>query len=385
MTNDILLSKINLVIDKLIHLGGADYNNDKLHSVEEIIKTGNCSRDFGIEEWDWPQGVGLYGIYKLQEYYGDNRYMDFFIEWFEKNMEIGLPSRNINTTAPYLTLISILDKMPEKEKYEKLCISQADWLVKELPKTKENGFQHVTTGIGDRNAVILNNSQLWLDTVFMAVLFLYKMAVRYQNRLWQQTAEYQILLHIKYLYDKHTGLFYHGWSFDRNDNFGGIFWCRGNSWFTLGAIEFLLINKEISESLKGYILHTFKAQVDYLKQLQLNSGLWTTVLDDGSSYEEASGSAAITAGILNAINHGYLDSSYIDCAEKALSGLVSCIADDGTVQKVSAGTAMGLNTTHYKEIQIKPMAYGQALTLVALVEGLSKEKSAEKGLCKTGK
>ncbi len=372
MTNDILLSKINLVTDKLIHLGGADYNNDKLHSVEEIIKTGNCSRDFGIEEWDWPQGVGLYGIYKLQEYFGEHRYMDFFTEWFGKNLKIGLPSRNINTTAPYLVLINILDMMPEKEKYEKLCMSQADWLAKELPKTKENGFQHVTTGIGDRNAVILNNSQLWLDTVFMAVLFLYKMAVRFQNKLWQQTAEYQIMLHIKYLYDKHTGLFYHGWSFERNDNFGGIFWCRGNSWFTLGAIEFILINKEISESLKEYILYTFKAQVDCLKQLQCNSGLWTTVLDDETSYEEASGSAAFTAGILNAIKHGYLDTSYKSYAEKALSGLINCIADDGTVQKVSAGTAMGMSAEHYKQIQIKPMAYGQALTLIALVEALHK-------------
>lgn len=371
MKNDILLSKINLVIDKLIHLGGADYENDKLQSIEEIIKKGNVSRDFGIEEWDWPQGVGLYGIYKLQEYYGDNRYMDFLIDWYKKNLEIGLPSRNINTTAPYLTLVSILDKMPEKEKYEKLCIDQADWLVNELPKTKENGFQHVTTAIGDRNGIMLNNSQLWLDTIFMTVLFLYKMAVRYNNDVWKQTAEYQMMIHIKYLYDKKTGLFYHGWSFDRNDNFGGIFWCRGNSWFTLGAVEFLLINKDISSGLKDYLLNTFRAQVDYLGKLQQDTGLWTTVLDDNSSYEEASGSAAITAGILNAINHGYLDASYKECTEKALTALVNCIEEDGTVLKVSAGTAMGMDADHYKAIQIKPMAYGQALTLIALVEALN--------------
>ena len=45
---------------------------------------------------------------------------------------------------------------------------------------------------------------------------------------------HQLLVHIKYLYRKENGLFYHGFSFLRNDNFGGIHWCRGNSWFTLG-------------------------------------------------------------------------------------------------------------------------------------------------------
>lgn len=372
MKNDVLIPKIDLVINKLMNLGGADYENDKKQSVEEILKLGNVSRDFGIEEWDWPQGVGLYGIYKLQEYYGDDRYMEFFIEWFERNLDIGLPSKNINTTAPYLALASILDKMPEKEKYEKLCLDHADWLVNELPKTKEAGFQHVTTAIGDRNGIMLNDSELWLDTIFMTALFLYKMAIRYDNQKWKEVAEYQLMIHIKYLYDKESGLFYHGWSFNRNDNFGGIFWCRGNSWFTLGAIEFLAINKNISSGVKDFILHTFKAQVDALKELQHESGLWTTVLDDHQSYVEASGTAAIVAGILQAIKKGYIDSSYKECAEKAISGLLNCVDEDGTVLKVSAGTAMGMDADHYKGIQIKPMAYGQSLTLIALVEALEK-------------
>lgn len=370
MRNDAILSKINVVVDKLINLGGADYESDKKQSLEEIIKTGNCSRDFGIEEWDWPQGVGLYGIYKLQEFYGDDRYMNFFAKWFRRNIEVGLPSRNINTTAPYLTLVCILDRMPDKGFYEKLCIDQANWLLNELPKTKENGFQHVTTGIGDRNAVIFNESQLWLDTIFMTLLFLCKMAKRHNNAAWKKEAEYQMMLHIKYLYNKQNGLFYHGWSFDRNDNFGGVFWCRGNSWFTLGAIDFISFNTDIPESVKGYVLSVFRAQVDRLMSLQQASGLWTTILDDSTTYEEASGSAAITAGILNAVKYGFLEHSYLHCAEKALAGLMNCIASDGTVQKVSAGTAMGMNPEHYKNIQIRPMAYGQALALIALVEAL---------------
>ncbi|MCD7957482.1 MAG: glycoside hydrolase family 88 protein [Lachnospiraceae bacterium] len=370
MTNEVLLRKTEAVMDKLIHLGGADYESDKSISLEEAIRTGNVNRDFGIEEWDWPQGVGLFGLSMLQDYYGDKRFLDFFENWYESNLKRGLPSRNINTTAPYLTLLQIMDYLPEKEKYEQMCKEQADWLIRELPKTKEGGFQHVTSGIGNRNAVILNESELWLDTIFMAVLFLWRMGLRYQNETWKSEAEYQVLLHIKYLYNKTNGLFYHGFSFNRADNFGGVFWCRGNSWFTLGITLFLENRDELTASTRRYIETTFRTHTEALRELQAQDGLYHTILDDPESYEEASGSAAITAGIIRGIRLGILDDSFKSMADLGIQGIADSIAEDGTVLKVSAGTAMGMNSEHYKGIQVRPMAYGQSLALIALCEAL---------------
>jgi unsaturated rhamnogalacturonyl hydrolase len=37
---------------------------------------------------------------------------------------------------------------------------------------------------------------------------------------------------------------------------------------------------------------------------------------------------------------------------------------------VSAGTGMGMDQDHYKNITIMPMAYGQSLALIALYEAL---------------
>ena len=196
MGNDHIKKKIELVVDKLLNLGGADYDQDKNISASEAIKTGNVARDFGIEEWDWPQGVGLYGLYLLQHYKKTDEYMDFFVNWFERNLKIGLPSRNINTTCPYLTLVNILDKMPEKDKYEKLCLDQAVFLMNELPRTRDGGFQHVTSAIGDRNGVTLNEGQIWADTLFMAVLFLQQMGIIYNNDDWKAEATHQFLVHI---------------------------------------------------------------------------------------------------------------------------------------------------------------------------------------------
>ena len=80
-----------------------------------------------------------------------------------------------------------------------------------------------------------------------------------------------------------------------------------------------------------------------MKKLQSKSGLWHTVLDDPTSYEEVSGTAAITAGILKGIRLGILDDSYLDCAERAIKGILKKLIDkDGTVLNVSGGTGMGM-------------------------------------------
>lgn len=80
-----------------------------------------------------------------------------------------------------------------------------------IPRTKEGGFQHVTSANGDRQGVRLNESEMWIDTLFMTVLFLNKMGQKYQKQEWIDESIHQVLMHIKYLYDTHTGLFYHGW------------------------------------------------------------------------------------------------------------------------------------------------------------------------------
>ena len=127
-----------------------------------------------------------------------------------------------------------------------------------------------------------------------------------------------------------------------------------------------------------YLADTLRAQVKTLISLQSPSGLWHTVLDDASSYEEVSGSAGIAAGILKGVTAGILDRSCLKPAKKAIEAICSNISEDGTVQNVSAGTGIGMNAQFYKDIMITPMAYGQSLTLAALCEAvhISRRSSA---------
>ena len=355
--------KLSLITGKLMNLKMNESTNPESALASELFR-----RDSGIHIWDWPQGVGLYGIHKLQEVMPDPANRAFLENWYKERFAEGLPLKNINTTAPMLTLVDFIDENPA---YESLAKEWADWLLHELPKTEEGGFQHVTSGSGDGKSLILNEQQMWVDTLFMAVLFLNRMGQKYARQDWIEEGIHQVLMHIKYLCDVHTGLFYHGWTFKERNHFGGVFWCRGDSWFTLGILDYLeMFGNNISPALRTYILDTFRAQVKALASLQSPAGLWHTVLLDPGSYEETSGSAAITAGILQGIRTGVLDPSYLETAERAVGGILSNIAEDGTVLNVSSGTPMGMDEDFYRNIAIAPMAYGQSLTIFALVEAL---------------
>ena len=101
---------------------------------------------------------------------------------------------------------------------------------------------------------------------------------KYQNQAWIDESIHQVLMHIKYLCDKETGLFYHGWTFNERNNFGGIFWCRGNSWFTLGILDYIdMFRGTMNAGVKEFVVDTYKAQAEALKGLQGKSGLWHTV------------------------------------------------------------------------------------------------------------
>lgn len=232
----------------------------------------------------------------------------------------------------------------------------------ELLRTGDGAFQHMITGDA-------NDGQILIDTLFMTVLFLAKAGVYFKKTAYVEEAKRQFLVHIKYLYNKQTGLFYHGWDFNENHNYGAVHWGRGNAWYTAGVMDFLNIIP-IEDGLKAYLLDTATAQIRALSKLQSENGMWHTVLDDPHSYQETSATAAMGYGILKGIRYGYLDESYRDTGTRALEAVLRQIDDNGVVQQVSYGTPVGQDAQFYKDIPISPMGYGQALTLFILIEGL---------------
>jgi len=339
-----------------------------LYEDDEIFIKNMETRNLGGDDiaryrfWEWPQGVGLLGFWKIFESSKNSEYLDLLVRYFERQLQIGLPSININTSAPMLTLAFLYEYTGEK-KYGDICAEWAQWMADHLPRTKESGFQHITSDT-------LNNDELWVDTLFMAVLFLAKAGVLFSREDWIEEAKYQFLLHIKYLTDRKSGLWYHGWTFDGSHHFSGALWGRGNGWVTIAIPEFLSI-VDCEPGIRKFLVAALNRQIEALEKYQDPEGMWHTLIDDPASYLESSATCGISYGILRAVNSGLADAKYKKCALKAVKPIIECIDDNGCVGKVSYGTCMGRDSlNHYKQIQIRPMPYGQALAIMFLSEAL---------------
>ena len=325
--------------------------------------TGDIHDHLTLDTWEWPQGVAVYAMYKLYKATGNKQTLEDMRAWYARHLAKGLPAKKVNTMAPMLGM-TLLYKETGDETYRPIIEEWSQWVMTQMPRTQEGGLQHITSDD-------VNEQQLWDDTLYMTCLFLYQAGDALGREDMKQEAEYQFLLHIKYLHSPKTGLWYHGYCFQGRHHFGQAYWGRGNSWFTACAVDFA---EWIPDGpVRRLILNTWQEQCKALLSVQdPESGLWHTLLDQPDSYLETSASAAIAYGLLKGSRLGLLDEDCRAAGEKALQGVIAQVAEDGTVQGVSYGTPMGWTQDFYRTIPIQPTAYGQGLTFLMLTEKFAK-------------
>lgn len=345
------------------NLYGFLYSTDQRYIDNLVNNLGRTEKDARrLAAWDWTHGVGLYGMYKMYEFTKDNQYLDAIEKWYADRIEIGLPDKNVNTVAPLVTLAFLYEVRP-KEEYKKIMDEWAEWIMNDMKRTEEGGIQH-------EHAELENHQEMWDDTLFMTVLFLSKYGKMLNNKGYMEEAMYQFMIHAKYLYDSKTGLWYHGWSFLNRDHFAGALWGRGNCWITVFIPDFIDI-LELEGAEKHFALGYFNNQVRALCHYQDESGLWHTLIDDETSYLEASATAGFCYGILKGLRLGYIEDCYTECGHKALDAILANIDESGELMNVSYGTNVGRTLKHYKDIPLMKMHYGQSLALLALIEGFA--------------
>ncbi|OCF61998.1 hypothetical protein L486_01664 [Kwoniella mangroviensis CBS 10435] len=348
--------------------------------------------------WEWPQAIGMNGLFDYYQLRSSQDPSDptaqhtlaLMKEWYHQRVEEGIPTKNINSMAVMYSVASLLDLDQQRgkgsllyeewrERFEGWVDEWAEWIMNELPRTPQGGFQHVTFRLA-------NEGQLWDDTLMMTVIPLTKIGLLLNRPHYIEEAKFQFLLHTQYLMDEVSGFWYHAWRFDNEAGTSGTHssdapWARGNCWITLAIPMFLeLTDLSPSDPVHRMLVSTLRRQVDALLPLRdAASGLWHTLLDDPTSYVETSGSSGFVGGILMAIRLGFLEREpYLDLAVSGLKACLAQITPTGQVGNVSKGTPAGKDRKFYKGIPRMGMVYGNSLLIVALVQWMRLTKGESK-------
>lgn len=234
----------------------------------------------------------------------------------------------------------------------------------DVQKTMFGGWFHKSTDYTD---------QMWCDGLYMGPALLAQI-IKHTGKTnnisdndWDIIAK-QFSITWAQLYDKTTGLLYHGFTANPGDNastsWAGIskekgiyhsasFWGRANAWYFLALVDILEVmptNNTYYNTFKGYLSNLAKGIANYQDK---GTGCWYQVMDKvpaslTGNYLEASCSSIFTAGYLKAIRLGLLDkATYEPIAKKAYEGLVNQFMiydnkDNSTIQLVHSCTSAGL-------------------------------------------
>ncbi|RJT49900.1 beta-galactosidase BglB [Rahnella variigena] len=352
-----LKSLIHNVTDNLVNI------EDKTGEFLLRLDDGRVIDTKGWAGWEWTHGIGLYGIYQYYQQTGDEKMRAVIDDWFTARLAEGTPTKNVNTMSPFLTLAYRYEETGNAA-WRPYLERWAEWVMYEMPRTDKGAMQHIVYNNE-------NHQQMWDDTLMMSVLPLAKIGKLLDRPEFVEEATYQFLMHVQYLMDRETGLWFHGWTFDGHHNFAQARWARGNSWLTIAIPEFLeLVDLPENNATRRYLLQVLESQVSALARCQDDSGLWHTLLDDPHSYLESSATAGFAYGILKAVRKRYIDASYAPVAEKAIQGVIKHINPTGELTQTSFGTAMGNDLDFYREIALTSMPYGQAMAILCLSEYL---------------
>ena len=232
----------------------------------------------------------------------------------------------------------------------------------EVQKTMFGGWFHKSSDYTD---------QMWCDGQYMGPALLAQI-IKHTGKTnnissndWDIIAK-QFSITWAQLYDKTTGLLYHGFTANPGDDastsWAGIskengfyhsasFWGRANAWYFLALVDILEVmptDNVYYNTFKGYLTSLAAGIKKYQDE---TTGCWYQVMDKASlpdNYLEASCSSIFTAGYLKAIRLGLLDkATYEPIAKKAYEGLVNQFmvydnTDNSTIQLVHSCTSAGL-------------------------------------------
>ena len=245
----------------------------------------------------------------------------------------GTPTKNINTVAPFLTLAYLYEEKPDSSWLPYLD-EWAEWLMDGLPRTEEDGFQHIVFNSENRE-------QLWDDTLMMAVLPLAKIGLLLDRPHYVEEAQAPVPAAHQVPVRSQDRPVVPRLELRRPPPF------RRRA---VGARQLLGDDRDSRDSsssstcnramrLRDFLIDTHLQQISTLVKHQDESGLWHTLIDDPKSYLEASATAGFAYGILKSRAQGlHRRANMKRSASARCKAVLANIDKTGELKQVSFGT-----------------------------------------------
>lgn len=309
----------------------------------------------GLRQWFWGEGVVLLGLIRLADALGEP-VPPFVTDFVDGHLRTGIELGHVNNLIPGAACARLLADTGD-ERYANACEQMLSWL-------------DATTGTG-----VIEHwpGGVWADTAFMAGVFLIHCGQSLDRPELIAEAGSQLVAHAEVLRDLASGLYAHG------SHQGETIWCfwgRANAWIALAGVEFLEAGGEADQ-----VRPMLEQQLLTLADLQPKHGIWDVLVDsppETRGIVETSAAAGIAAAMFRAAKLGIAPDRLRESAWRAISGLHSYIAEDGTLTRTSAGTVLQLVPFGYSVIRndrIQP--WGQGLALHAYAAALADSVGCE--------
>lgn len=326
--------------------------------------------------WNYPWGVTLYGLLRSADATGDRDSVQFVLE------------HNRIVSKYYAWLTAVRARFPETSSIDQFMANPRTDRIRGLMvlgnldncgamgvEFLETGLRYPDSGTGDENAIDeriadwITQKQdrlpdgtlwrpharddhrrwpagtIWADDLYMACPFLVRWADYTHDGKYLTDAAHQVLNMARRLQDA-DGLWFHAYN-ETIHQHSPFKWGRANGWAMVATAEILSAMPE-NHLDRAALLDVFRRQVEGVKRVQPDSGVWRQVLDHSELWEETSCTAMFAYAIARGVNRGWLPPSDMAVARNAFAGIcASDVTPAGVVKGTCEGTGIGLDLAFY--------------------------------------
>lgn len=317
----------------------------------------NYAGEIKSQRWNYEQGLMLEAIYQMWRYSADSQY----IRYIKKNLDYYIASDGtirtyipdefqLDNIAPGKVVLRLYE-ITRDSKYH-LAVDLLRHQLALQPRTSEGGFWHKR----------IYPNQMWLDGLYMAEPFYTYYATLFADTIAFNDIVRQFILIKQHCYDRHTGLYFHGWDESKQQRWANPstgcspnLWGRSLGWFTIALVDVLDYFPEQHNGRTDLLRILNDLSKNILKQRDEKTKLWYQVVDkpgEKGNYLEASASTMLTYAFAKGANRGYLPAEFRIRAEESFQGILShlvTVDSSGIVHLHHTCSVGGLGGNPYRD------------------------------------